>query len=119
MSEERRHAPRHTAYLGAELDLGDGPVRSAITHDGSSTGLLLLTRAELAADQEVTIRCFLGKGEPVMLKGIVVRQEALSPEENSLWRSKVAVKLEGDNPELAKHFEEIGERQAVTYGEKR
>lgn len=118
MSDERRQAERHTAYLGAELDLGDGPVRSAITHDGSSTGLMLLTRAELAADQAVTIRCFLGKGEPVLLTGKVVRQAPLSAEENSLWRSKVAVQLEEENAELAKHFAEIGQRQAVTYGEK-
>ena len=34
MSDERRQAPRHHAYVGAEIDLGDGPVRSAITHDG-------------------------------------------------------------------------------------
>ncbi len=118
MSDERRQAPRHTAYLGAEIDLGNGPVRSAITHDGSSSGLLLLTRAELEADQAVTIRCFLGKGEPVMLSGKVVRQESLSAEENSLWRSKVAVHLQEENAELAQHFEEIGERQAETYGEK-
>ncbi len=116
MSDERRQAPRHHAYVGAEIDLGDGPVRSAITHDGSASGLLLLTRAKLDTGSDVTINCFLGEGIPVVVRGKVVRQEPLGPEENSLWRSKVAVEMAEPNPELAKHFEKVSARQAVTYG---
>jgi hypothetical protein len=50
------------------------------------------------------------------VRGKVVRQEQLGPEENSLWRSKVAVEMTEPNPELAKHFEKVSARQAVTYG---
>lgn len=116
MSDERRHAPRHHAYIGAEIDLGDGPVRSAITHDGSATGVLLLTRAELTPGQKVAIRCFLAEGSVVPLSGKVVRQEALSNEENSLWRMKVAIEVDEPNDELARHFEQLAEQQAKTYG---
>ena len=96
--------------------MGDGPVRSAITHDGSASGLLLLTRARLEVGQEVTINCFLGEGKPTVVRGKVVRQEPLGPEEKSLWRSKVAVEMAEPNADLAKHFEKVSARQAVTYG---
>ncbi len=115
MSDDRRVAQRHTAYLGAEIDLGDGPVRSAITHDGSATGLLLLTRASLELGQTVNIRCFITAANVVSIPGKVVRHEELGPEENSLWRCKVAVQM-AENPELAAHFASVSERQAVTYG---
>ncbi len=116
MSDERRHAPRHHAYIGAEIDLGDGPVRSAITHDGSATGLMLLTRASLEIGHKVNIKCFLAEGRAIPITGKVVRQEDLDPEENSLWRVKVAVVMDAPSDELAEHFEELAQRQAKTYG---
>lgn len=116
MTEDRRIAPRHNAYLGAELDLGEGPVRSAITHDGSATGLLLLTRATLEVGQNLSIRCFVKEGHVITVPGKVVRHEALGPEENSLWRSKVAIVMEAPHPELAEHIAAVAERQAQTYG---
>ena len=65
---------------------------------------------------EVTINCFLGEGKPTVVRGKVVRQEPLGPEETSLWRSKVAVEMAEPNADLAKHFEKVSARQAVTYG---
>ncbi len=116
MSDERRVSPRHPAYIGAEIDTGDGPVKAAITHDGSATGILLLTRATLAVGQQVKIAVFFVEGESQSMSGKVVRRDPLDSEENTLWRSKVAVALDEPNPELARVFTELAEQQAKIYG---
>ncbi len=118
MTDERREAPRHSAYIGAEIDTGEGPVRAAITRDGSATGLLLLTRAELAVGQAVKLKVFFVEGDFHHVSGKVVRQEELDPEENTLWRTKVAVQMDAPDPVLAKHFEDLAEKQAKIYGTK-
>lgn len=113
---ERRTAARHNVYIGAEIDGGNGPVRSAITRDGSATGLLLLTRAKLEVGQSVRINVFLREGESHAIHARVVRQEPLDSEENALWRQKMAVEMEKPDPELAKKLEELAAQQAKTYG---
>lgn len=113
---ERRTATRHSVYIGAEIDSGNGPVRSAITRDGSATGLLLLTRAKLEVGQSVRINVFLKEGETREILGKVVRQEPLDSEENALWRQKMAVEMERPDPELAARLEELSAHQAATYG---
>jgi PilZ domain len=118
MTDERRIAQRHAAYIGAEIDTGDGPVKAAITHDGSATGLLLLTRADLDVGQSLKLAVFFVEGESKTLTGKVVRRDPLNPEENTLWRSKVAVALDEPNPELADAFTELSEQQAKIYGPK-
>jgi hypothetical protein len=118
MTDDRRIAPRHSAYIGAEIDTGDGPVKAAITHDGSATGLMLLTRAELDLGQVVKLAVFLVEGTSKSVSGKVVRRDQLSAEENTLWRSKVAVALDEADPELAKLFTDLAEQQAKIYGAK-
>jgi hypothetical protein len=87
--------------------LGGGDVRNAVTRDGSVTGLLLLAQGNLAPGQSVTIRCFFGEtGEAVVVQGTVVRQEALSAEDYSLYRSRVAVQMAAPNLDLDKRFAE-------------
>jgi hypothetical protein len=102
--------------VGAEIDTGDGPARAAITHDGSATGLLLLTRSDLAIGQTIKLNVFFVEGESRILTGKVVRQEQLDPEENTLWRSKVAVDLDEPNPELAAAFMALAKQQEKIYG---
>jgi len=116
MSEERRTAQRHTAYIGAEIDTGDGPVRAAITRDGSATGMLLLTRADLVAGQSVKLSVFLVEGTSRTVTGKVVRNETLDSEENSLWRTKVAIALDEPDAELAAKFDALAQQQAHIYG---
>ena len=114
--DDRRISPRHFAYVGAEIDIGDGPARAAITHDGSATGLLLLTRSDLEIGQTIKLNVFFVEGESRSVTGKVVRQEPLNPDENTLWRTKVAVDLDEPDPELAKAFMALAEQQSKIYG---
>jgi hypothetical protein len=116
MADERRTAQRHSAYIGAEIDTGEGPVRAAITHDGSATGLLLLTRADLEPDQKLTLNIFFVDGESRRVTGKVVRRESLDADENTLWRTKVAVALDEPDEVLGEHFTQLAEQQAKIYG---
>jgi hypothetical protein len=118
MSDERRTSPRQRAYIGAEIDTGEGPVKAAITYDGSATGLLLLTRADLEPDQKLSLNVFFVEGESRKVTGKVVRREALNADENTLWRTKVAVALDAPDPELGAHFSALAEQQAKIYGGK-
>jgi hypothetical protein len=118
MSDERRVSPRHAAYIGAEIDTGDGPVKAAITHDGSATGLMLLTRADLEVGQSVKLAVFFAEGESKSISGKVIRRDALDRDENTLWRCKVAVVLDEPHSDLAQAFTELAERQAAIYGTK-
>jgi hypothetical protein len=114
---ERRAVARHNVYIGAEIDDSGGPVRSAITRDGSAKGLLLLTRAKLEVGQRVKINVFLNEGEQRSVDAHVVRLEPLNSEENVLWRQKVAVEIEEPDAELAAKLETLAEQQAETYGD--
>jgi hypothetical protein len=116
-ANDRRSARRHSVYIGAEIDAGEGPVRSAITRDGSARGLLLLTRASLEAGQHVTIKVFFSEGQSRAFGARVVRQAPLDPEENALWRHKMAVEMDAPDPELAAKLEELAVQQAKTYGD--
>jgi hypothetical protein len=105
MGDERRNAPRHAVQLPAEIDVGGGDVRNAVTRDGSATGLLLLAQGKLEPGQAVTIRCFFGEtGEAVLVQGTVIRQEPLSAEDYSLYRSRVAVQMRDEDKALEERF---------------
>jgi len=116
MADERRTSERHAAYIGAEIDIGEGPVRAAITRDGSATGIMLLTRADLEPGQAVKLNVFLVEGNTRTVTGKVVRQEILDSQENSLWRTKVAIALDEPDAELASKFDELAQAQAKIYG---
>jgi hypothetical protein len=118
MSDERRTSPRHAAYIGAEIKDSAGPISAAITHDGSATGLLLLTRAKLDVGQSVDLSVFLVEGEAHNVTGKVVRQEPMLAEENTLWRTKVAIQIEPPDEALGKHFENMAKEQERVYGDK-
>jgi hypothetical protein len=113
--EDRRAAQRHNVYIGAEIDAGEGPVRSAITRDASARGLLLLTRAKLDVGQRVKINVFLSEGESRSVHARVVRQDSLDAEENALWRQKMAVEIEPPDEQLALRLIELAAQQAKTY----
>lgn len=114
---DRRRAERHDVYIGAEIETESGKVRSAVTEDASTTGLLLLTRARLQPGQRVKLRIFLGPDKtPREASGRVVRNEPLDPEESSLWREKVAVALDEPVPDVARTLAELAAKQAEIYG---
>jgi hypothetical protein len=50
----------------------------------------------------------LWNDEKVTLNGTVVREEALSPQESTLWRSRVAIAIDPNDPVLAKIVGALG-----------
>lgn len=93
MTEERRASPRRAAFLAAEIETSAGKSSIAITRDVSENGLLAFSRRELALGETIKVR--LVRGQDVYeITGKVVRQEPLSPEESTLWRTKVGLLVE-------------------------
>jgi|LNFM01.1.fsa_nt_gb hypothetical protein len=120
--EDKRAADRHTVYMGAEITTPEGKVRSAITHDASATGLLLLTRARLEPGAKISIRVYVpgqdDKSEVV--EGTVVRNHVLDANESSLWREKVAVHFDKPLPEwLTGAVVQVSEKQEQLFGKKK
>jgi hypothetical protein len=93
MSEERRTAPRYSASLPGELDTSEDRTSIAITRDVSSSGLLVLSRKEIAAGTPVSLKIAF-RGKDLTVTGKVVRHEEVAPEESSLWLYKIAVVLD-------------------------
>ncbi len=107
MTDERRTSPRHAAHLAGELETAKGPSAIAITKDISAGGLLVFTRLRLAVGTAVKL-LVLWQDEQVVLTGNVVREEAVEPEESTLWRSRVALAIDPDDPGLAKIVAALG-----------
>jgi hypothetical protein len=98
MAEDRRAAPRQEAYLSAALETGQGKSRIAITRDISSTGMLILVGARLVVGEVIKLTVVIDEAQR-SLSARVVRQERLEPHE--LWRYKVAIAVDGEDPVLA------------------
>jgi hypothetical protein len=107
MTEDRRVSPRHTAYLVAEID-GE---TIAITRDVSVGGLLILTRVRLAIGTTIKLKVGLSDGDHV-LSGKVVREEDVDPDVSTLWRTKLAITVDPEDPVLKKLLVELAEKQA-------
>lgn len=101
MTDERRASPRHTAHLAGELETDQGKSAIAITKDVSAGGLLIFTRMRLTVGTPVKL-LVLWKDEQITLSGSVLREQAVDPHESTLWRSKVAIAIDPDDPGLAK-----------------
>lgn len=116
--DERRHAERHEAFVGAELELEGMQGRwTAMTKDLSATGLLLFCRGHLKLEQPLTLFLFLpGDGPPLEVRGKVVRRKELSAEESTLWSEKVAVAFDALPADVAETFEALSREQAHTLG---
>jgi hypothetical protein len=110
MSEERRGAPRVTAYIAAEIDTGEGKQAIAITRDVSANGILVLTRLSLEVGQAVKLKVAFGGRDDRILAGKVVRQEELDPGESTLWHTKVALAVEPGDPVHAELLQALDER---------
>jgi hypothetical protein len=115
---ERRSGPRHQAYLSAEVVVNEDIARSAVTKDVSKIGLLLLTRAKLTEGQVVKLKIHRPGEEdrPLELSGTVVRRQPLGPDEIGTWREKVAFVFHEEQPDLAKEFAALAEKQARLAG---
>lgn len=93
MSGERREHPRVPASLAGEVETDAGRASIAITRDLSTSGVLILSRMELAIGSPVTFKVMF-KNPAVTLSGKVVRHEPLDPMVTSLWRFKLAILID-------------------------
>lgn len=117
-ASERRTATRHQAYVPAHVDTGNGHKRTAMIKDLSVSGALLLTRARVKPDDEITLSLYL-TGDPNVarvVKGRVVRDERRSVEVSDIWPFSVAVRFDEPFEEIEPDVKAIAEKQAATLG---
>jgi len=94
-SSDRRNALRHLACGLAFIDREQGAPKRALIADISTTGALLLTRAELTAGDEIALTLHVLPNEPaVETLATVVRVAELPPAVADLWRFDAAVHFE-------------------------
>jgi hypothetical protein len=101
VTDERRASPRHPASLAGELETAQGKSAIAITRDVSAGGLAMFTRMRLDVGTPVKL-LVLFNDEKITLAGTVLREEPLSPQESTLWRSRVAISIDPQDPAFAK-----------------
>src|SRR3984957_19256604 len=95
-SSNRRSGDRYIACAMATLERPDGEQRPALVHDLSESGALLLARTtKISVDDEVTVSLHATEGDdrPRTAHGVVVRVEALSPDDTGPWMRRVAVRF--------------------------
>ena len=108
--DDRRAAPRKTAYVGAEITSSDGPPHLAVVQDASATGLSLLTRAPLAAGEPVRVGVQVESERRITVDGEIVRRE--DHRGDGPWRYRLAVALTAPSEELAAQADRINARQS-------
>ena len=96
------------AHLAGELESTQGRQAIAITRDISAGGLLIFTRVRLEVGAPVKL-LVLWKDEQLVLHGNVLREQAVEPSESTLWRSKVAIAIDPNDPGLAKIIAALGD----------
>jgi hypothetical protein len=107
VTDERRASPRHTAHLAGELESSQGTSAIAITRDVSAGGILIFTRLRLEVGAAIKL-VVLWREEKLTLSGTVLREQAVEPSESTLWRSKVAIAIDPNDPGLAKIVAALG-----------
>lgn len=107
--DERRRAHRETAYIAAEIMLGEGKPKLAVMQDASETGVRLLTHTRVEKGDALEVALQLSAERRLVVTGHVARVEHLEP--GGPWRFRVGVALDERHPELAEEATEIAERQ--------
>jgi hypothetical protein len=103
MSEpkDKREAPRKPVHLVTVFELDGKEIGCGVSRDASGTGLLLLTRLNLALGHELVLSVFVPREEdPRRLKATVVRSERIPPTEHSVWDYRIAVRIHEPPPDL-------------------
>ena len=93
MIDERREHPRVPVSLAGEVETDAGRASIAITRDLSTSGVLILSRMELAIGSPVTFKVMF-KNTALTLSGKVVRHEPLDPMVTSLWHYKLGIAID-------------------------
>ncbi|MEZ4338418.1 MAG: PilZ domain-containing protein [Sandaracinaceae bacterium] len=107
--DERRGAPRETAYVAAEIIVDDGKPKLAVMQDASESGVRLLTHTRVELGDRLEVALQLAAERRLVVTGHVARVEPLAP--GGPWRFRVGIALDEPHPELADEATEIGQRQ--------
>jgi hypothetical protein len=110
---ERRLGYRHLACFPAYVERPDGEKRTAMIHDLSVTGALLLVRTELNVDDSVRLELFV-TGDPSESRvavARVVRVERLGPMADTPWSHRIAVQFDEPLADYAPQIEALAKRQ--------
>jgi hypothetical protein len=86
--------------LAGEIETSEGTSAIAISRDIAAGGLLVLTRIQPAVGSQVKLTVVY-QGEQLKLDGTVLREEELDPELSTLWRTKLAIAVDRDDPVMA------------------
>ena len=116
--EERRHMPRHVAWVPAYLEpAADGIKRLCVTHDVSNSGGLLMTHARLEPGDPVTVELFLGPDttRPRVTAAHVVRGRFRS-QRNTFWTYDTALNFDEPIDDAEGDIEEIERKQKEVWG---
>jgi len=96
-SSNRRAGDRYVACALASLERPDGEQRSALIHDLSESGALLLVRTtHISVNDQVIVHLPVNESGqiPRILHGTVVRVEQLSAGDAGPWLRRVAVRFD-------------------------
>ncbi len=107
---ERRTEPRYRLWLPVYSNSLSGGV--AITHDVSTSGMLLLTRSAPALGQQVDLRfCLTAQAERTFeIHAVVVRVLPNDEDPEGLWRFQLAVEYVQPQPDMGPLLREVAER---------
>ncbi|HEY1696089.1 MAG TPA: PilZ domain-containing protein [Polyangiaceae bacterium] len=111
---ERRIGVRHFACFPAHLERDGGGKRSAMMHDLSVSGALLVVSTLLRVDDRISLTLY-ATGDPDSpsraTSARVVRVEPLEPLARGLWTHRVAVQFDEPLTDFEDEIKTLAERQ--------
>ncbi|MGH7293807.1 MAG: PilZ domain-containing protein [Polyangiaceae bacterium] len=111
---ERRIGARHFACFPAHLERDGGAKRSAMIHDLSASGAMLVVRAVLEVDDRISLTLYV-TGDPDSpsraTPARVVRVEPLDAAARGLWTHRIAVHFDEPLTDFQDEIKALAERQ--------
>ncbi len=111
---ERRIGVRHFACFPAHIERTGDAKRTAMMHDLSITGALLVVNAKLAPGDVVSLQLHVSGDADTRTRSTharVVRVEPLEPAARGIWSHRVAVQFDQPLTDFEPEIKALGERQ--------
>jgi len=111
---ERRIGVRHFACFPAHIERTGDVKRTAMIHDLSITGALLVVNARLAVGDVVSLELHVSGDADARTRSTharIVRVEPLEPAARGIWSHRVAVQFGEPLDDFEPEIKELGERQ--------
>lgn len=111
---ERRIGVRHFACFPAHVERPDGAKRTAMIHDLSVSGAMLVVSTLLHVDDRISLTLYV-TGDPDSpsraTRARVVRVEPLEPAARGLWTHRAAVQFDEPLTDFEEEIKALAERQ--------